>query len=510
MGNRWQNKLIDAKSKNNHRRSRDKISRKSSNSLKQEFRNEKFNLQLFNRLYANKTYKQYSLEGYLKYDNIYDDYDMILKKNYVNDINDDESIIDNWQCCKCSYINIERLSYCKICGNSYHENINFNYDHTIYSPLSSYVLNTKTKKNRVKRKKISKKFDKNSFKFNDSEYKQFKKYMKKRKTSIIAYKKESNNDNVTWNRKKKEKQENNAKELFVMYQTLYLSKNKNKDEISSIINQMTAFIPRKYLKCVLQQNECKNTVCNVCYCDTADYDDMELIQMQKYCDHCMICNDCFVKDLMVKIRDDENILPWLLCPALECKAPIHIDLLLRYLSIDNLYKFGQSFINKHLQRCLYWIECPDKNDIKCQFGWIVIKEDNINTKGMIELKCESCGCYHQIEQDEIKDNGDNIFSSMIESGLMKTCPQCDYPAIKDYGLCNVMQCGKCRIFWNWRTKDIGNSSNEVKQQARNNGTLWEPGELSYQQNLQTNDLPKFIALLAKNGIKYDPNYRRGS
>ena len=321
-GNRLQNKFIDAKSKNSHRRSKDKIPRRSSNSLKQEFRNEKFNLQLFNRLYANKTNKHYSLEGYLKSDNIYDDYDMIMNKHY----DDDQQVIDEWQCCKCTYINIERLSHCKICEQSYHDDNNSikssdsEESVTTYSSLSSYISNTKTKqiKIKIKKKKIFKKYkksDKNSFKFNDEEYKKFKKYMKKHKTSIIAYKKGSSNSNIKWNQKKKEKQKINARKLFKMYQTLYLSKNKNKDEVSSIINQMTSFIPNKYLKTVPQENvnRTTNTMCKVCYCDTADYDDMELIAMQKYCDHCMICKDCFIQHLNINIRDDENILPWLLC-----------------------------------------------------------------------------------------------------------------------------------------------------------------------------------------------------
>ncbi len=45
--------------------------------------------------------------------------------------------------------------------------------------------------------------------------------------------------------------------------------------------------------------------------------------------------------------------------------------------------------------------------------------------------------------------------------------------------------------------------------ARSHGTLWEPGELAFQQRLQRENLPEFIALLERNGVKYDPNYRRG-
>jgi len=41
-------------------------------------------------------------------------------------------------------------------------------------------------------------------------------------------------------------------------------------------------------------------------------------------------------------------------------------------------------------------------------------------------------------------------------------------------------------------------------------TLWETGELAYQQRLQRDNLPAFIELLARNGIAYDPNYVRGA
>ena len=70
-------------------------------------------------------------------------------------------------------------------------------------------------------------------------------------------------------------------------------------------------------------------------------------------------------------------------------------------------------------------------------------------------------------------------------------------------------CGQCGIYWNWRTRETGNSSTEMKSRARQQGTLWEPGELQYQQYLQKTNLKEFIKLLERNGIKYDPNYRRG-
>jgi hypothetical protein len=39
--------------------------------------------------------------------------------------------------------------------------------------------------------------------------------------------------------------------------------------------------------------------------------------------------------------------------------------------------------------------------------------------------------------------------------------------------CNIMQCRNCDIFWNWRTRETGRSSRELKELARQRGTLWE-------------------------------------
>merc|ERR1712039_618766 len=106
------------------------------------------------------------------------------------------------------------------------------------------------------------------------------------------------------------------------------------------------------------------------------------------------------------------------------------------------YTFALSFVYKHLQRSSHFIECPDTNDEQCSFGWMVF--DNAKDE---ELTCEACGCLHQVtqRQQEEKDG----FADMISQG-----------------------------------------------------TLWESGELAYQQNLQRNNLPEFIKLLARNGIKY--------
>ena len=82
--------------------------------------------------------------------------------------------------------------------------------------------------------------------------------------------------------------------------------------------------------------------------------------------------------------------------------------------------------------------------------------------------------------------------------------------MKEYGVCNVIECQQCSIVWNWRNRQTGRTTTELKQKARARGTLWEPGELQYQSNLQRTNKAEFVKLLERNGVKYDPHYRRGT
>lgn len=106
---------------------------------------------------------------------------------------------------------------------------------------------------------------------------------------------------------------------------------------------------------------------------------------------------------------------------------------------------------------------------------------------------------------------------LIKQGVLRPCPKCATPQSKDFGMCNIMQCAKCGIWWNWRTRETGASSNDLKARARATGTMWEAGacgglcsralthssspactgELQYQQQLQRSDLAKFKELLRR-------------
>jgi len=309
------------------------------------------------------------------------------------------------------------------------------------------------------------------------------------------------------------REEQEVKELSEMYETVYLTKPKRfeHDAIAEIVTKMQAFIPKEHWDEVAKANEERTQsndedsksdtkLCGVCFCEYDD-DEGKLIVMQEHCDHAMICKSCFVQHLKVKIKDDD-ITPWIPCPAENCKAPVSCRLLLDYVELENLYQFAAAFIRKHLARNSNWVRCGTS---KCEFGWMILDKD---TSKQHKLRCAACKKKQSVCKDPMRN--DEGFDELIKSGVLRLCPKCSLPTMKDKGMCNVMHCGKCGIYWNWKTRETGTSSSQLKNKARRNGTLWEPGELRYQQELQRTNLPEFKRLLERNGIKYDPNYVRGT
>lgn len=130
-------------------------------------------------------------------------------------------------------------------------------------------------------------------------------------------------------------------------------------------------------------------------------------------------------------------------------------------------------------------------------------------------KCPHCG---ELQEVRLKDSGDSsdgpskpddAMAEMIAAGTLRSCPVCNAWQMKDFGMCNIMQCHACQIWWNWSSRDFGKNQAEMKDRARARGTMWEEGELAYQLRLQREDPEAFKALLARNGIEYKANYVRG-
>ncbi|ETO14500.1 hypothetical protein RFI_22860 [Reticulomyxa filosa] len=151
-----------------------------------------------------------------------------------------------------------------------------------------------------------------------------------------------------------------------------------------------------------------------------------------------------------------------------------------------------------LSRNSNWFPCPTG---KCKYGFVFKTTESEKT-----AVCDACDVKHTIKRKEERDEG---FNEMLKEGKIRLCPACKFPHMKDYGLCNVLQCGKCNMWWNWRTLEFAKTSKELKDKARAERTLWEPGELEYQMKLEKENPEAFKELLKRNGIEYNPNYARG-
>jgi len=231
------------------------------------------------------------------------------------------------------------------------------------------------------------------------------------------------------------------------------------------------------------------------------------------CGHSIICTDCFRQYIKIKIRDKE-ILPWVTCADADCKVPLHPrDILSCGISVDELYQFLGTFFIKHLAREPQWIECKTA---KCNYGfWLeeaelkTLEKKNEERKGSgkKEDTCPVCNKKQYVEPR--KEELDDEAKKWLAEGKLRDCPRCHIYTMKEFGLCNIIECIKCGIWWNWRTRETARTSRELKDRARGNHTLWEPGELEYQMKLESSNPEAFRALLERAGIKWKPGYQRG-
>jgi len=272
------------------------------------------------------------------------------------------------------------------------------------------------------------------------------------------------------------------------------------------------------------------------------------------CCHETICETCLTTHVLTQIKDG-TVLPYLACPCVDCHHPLALDDLLALPALPNAQILLALVIHMRalLVRSNQFLPCGKSssssaaaaaagNDAaahskrrgavseagesaavrygdwltsECAFGFLKSSLRR-SSSGSCAVVCAVCRLRQSVavsggdESKEQTHQHDPEIEAMIAAGTMKPCPCCQLLQFKEKGICNVMQCPGCQIWWNWRTLATGHNSTSLKDRARMEGTLWEPGELQYQLTLQRTNLPEFKALLERNGIEYNPNYVRGT
>jgi len=217
------------------------------------------------------------------------------------------------------------------------------------------------------------------------------------------------------------------------------------------------------------------------------------------CGHSVLCTDCMAMYVRTKIQE-KSIFPFIKCPDNGCSVDLSCQEILAACGTLGSSELCTIYLEKWIARYPEWTPCTSSS---CRFGFLVTNNS--------ENKRMACGVCNQIQVvKRRREEQDEGLKAMIADGTLRPCPKCQLLTMKEYGVCNVIECQQCSIVWNWKTKETGRTTKELKQRARSRGTLWEPGELSYQQNLQRTNKPEFIKLLERNGVAYDPNYRRGT
>lgn len=288
-------------------------------------------------------------------------------------------------------------------------------------------------------------------------------------------------------------------ELFAFYNQYILLANNEKQHLAIVtFNQLKQMVKDLY-EALRDKSGDSNDRLTSEQCQVCCGDDVPLVTM-KACGHRIICADDFHGYVHSRIESGE-ILPWITCPDAYCYVPCHPDNLLNdtKLTYSDLSKFLTNLMLKKLCRNASFLTCSN-----CDRGGFL----QVGESRKEHVKCPLCQKAQTIEKG-VHAGLDPEFQKMVTAGTLRECPSCRHLTMKEKGICNIIHCAKCGIWWNWRTKEQGYSERDMKQRARGQGTLWERGELDYQRRLEREKPDEFKALLERNGIKYDPNYRRG-
>ena len=216
------------------------------------------------------------------------------------------------------------------------------------------------------------------------------------------------------------------------------------------------------------------------------------------CQHDQVCLTCLSGYIESKVAS-ADVAAWVSCPHPTCSSPLHPTVLCYpdLLTTDVQLRLLLGYLTKLLSRSTAFVRCSTS---QCPYGFL-----RLEAKGKETAVCPLC---HKEQTVERGGEGelDESFKKMIASGTLRACPTCSHYTLKEKGICNVIECAKCGVWWNWRTRDTGKNGTELKARARAMGTLWEHGELQYQMELERRNPTEFKALLERNGMVRTPHH----
>ena len=249
----------------------------------------------------------------------------------------------------------------------------------------------------------------------------------------------------------------------------------------------------------------KKVQCEVCYEEAAIVTDLTSEQKSDEdgsyaltlpgCQHYQVCTTCMAGHIESKVTS-ADVAAWVSCPHEKCTTPLHPNVLCYpgLLTTELLLRLLLGYLTKLLSRSTAFVRCSTSH---CLYGFVHLDK---------KKQTRACPLCHKEQAVERGSEGelDESFKRMIASGTLRACPTCSHFTLKEKGICNVIECAKCGVWWNWRTRETGKSGTELKAKARAMGTLWEQGELQYQMELERRQPDEFKKLLERNGMVSAP------
>mmetsp|Transcript_63296 Transcript_63296/g.173995 ORF Transcript_63296/g.173995 Transcript_63296/m.173995 type:complete len:120 (+) Transcript_63296:232-591(+) len=95
---------------------------------------------------------------------------------------------------------------------------------------------------------------------------------------------------------------------------------------------------------------------------------------------------------------------------------------------------------KNLVRLPDWSPCTQTSGCT---GGVLVNSANENQR----VKCLGCGV--KMVAKRKKEEQDPEIAEMIRERKIRPCPKCHNMTMKEYGICNVINCDQCGIWWNW-------------------------------------------------------------